>query len=163
MLFPKGNSGGDAAYNSGFGSGFDLLPSPHVSPTFPEGVFGILPLDGAFGVFICGSFKEFAARDKIGRACRRADRSQHDPCQPQLSLPCPCCLLPPALAVPQLLWDKVLVRCTFLITFSFHLLSLLFTLALQRCLQLPLLTEKNFLGFAGCMEGGRWCKIIESG
>lgn len=101
---------------------------------FLGGVFGILLLDGAFGVFSSGSFKEFAARDKIGRTSRRADHSQHDPCQPQLSLP--LSLLTPALAwlaVPQLLWDKLLVRCTFLIIFSspfFPLLSLLFALRL---------------------------------
>lgn len=76
-----------------FSLGFDLLPPPHVSPMFLEGMFGILLLDGAFGIFSSGSFKEFAARDKIGRTGRRADHSQHDPCQPQLSLP--LSLLPP--------------------------------------------------------------------
>lgn len=168
VLFPKGNSGGDTAYNSAFALSFDLLPSPHVSPVFPEGLFGVLLVDGAFGVFNWGSWKEFAARDKIGRTCRRADRSQHDPCQPQLSLP--LSLLPPAtfpgLPVPQLLWDKVLVRCSFLFTFScplFPLLSLLFPVGLWRRSQHPILAEKNFLGFAGWMERAWWCKIIKPG
>lgn len=139
MLFPEGNSGRDAAYNSAFALDFHLLPSPHVSPVFPEGVFGILLLDGAFGVFTWGSFKEFAARDEMGRTCRRVDHCQHDPWQPQLCLPLSLLLLPPPLAclpVPQLLWDKVLVRCTFLSTLSsplFPLLSLLFTLGWWRC------------------------------
>lgn len=56
-----------------------------MSPTFPEGVFGILPLDGAVGVFKCGSLKEFAAMGQ-GKA---EDAGGQIPASPSSACPVP--------------------------------------------------------------------------